>query len=737
MKEVIAYVHTHWDREWYQNFEEFRLRLIEVIDRVVCELEKGNLPSFYFDGQVGAFEDYLEIHPENLEKIKKLIQEKKLFVGPFYCLSDVFLVNSKMLERNLEFGIKKSKELGCYDFIAYLADTFGHSKGILPILKKFGLDKIVMWRGLPTLPSEFLWEDFKALNLQRGYFQNVFSLKNLSPEQKAQMLENELEKIAQFSENEIFLPIGGDHLACPENLAVQIEEVNKFLKNFKIKLGNLFEYFEKVENNFKQKYSGEFLDNSKTFLLKGVYSSRIYLKQKNARCQWLLGNIAEPLQKIAHELGYTKSFQNECDYAFKLLIKNHAHDGIYGCSADDVHREMMTRFEKVEAVAKGVIARVQNSFGNDDGVSFINLSPYNFSGIVRVKTEKNFSDVPSIATTRGFTRQKLLDIDDVPVVEDVVDLYEYLFEIQNLPAFSAMPLEKIKSQKKSNLIITKNELSNDKVELKIKGNKISIKDKISGKIYDNFLIFKDEQDTGDSYNFAPLKNDKISQSVLTKTEILRKTPIECALKLFFEIKIGEKKTPHIIEVVAILQNLSDFVEFKLNWENKEKNHRLQANFCLQKPIEEVVSEDTTGTITRTFDPFYNLRDHLPAPKGVELKTNSAPFQRFAAAQGVCVLTEGLHEYEVEKNNFKITILRSTGIISNPKNPVRGTPAGPPIDTPELQCLGRCEARFAVCFSENVSDYFKNADAFYSPVVPVFGKIEGCFIDNLATNCNAF
>ena len=26
-KKVIAYLHTHWDREWYREFEVFRLRL--------------------------------------------------------------------------------------------------------------------------------------------------------------------------------------------------------------------------------------------------------------------------------------------------------------------------------------------------------------------------------------------------------------------------------------------------------------------------------------------------------------------------------------------------------------------------------------------------------------------------------------------------------------------------------------------------------------------------------------
>ena len=38
-KKVYAYLHTHWDREWYREFEEFRLRLIEVFDDVLKKLD--------------------------------------------------------------------------------------------------------------------------------------------------------------------------------------------------------------------------------------------------------------------------------------------------------------------------------------------------------------------------------------------------------------------------------------------------------------------------------------------------------------------------------------------------------------------------------------------------------------------------------------------------------------------------------------------------------------------------
>ena len=63
-KQVIAYLHTHWDREWYREYEVFRLRLVRVFDNVLDLLKNKKIPSFYFDGQVAALLDYLELRPE-------------------------------------------------------------------------------------------------------------------------------------------------------------------------------------------------------------------------------------------------------------------------------------------------------------------------------------------------------------------------------------------------------------------------------------------------------------------------------------------------------------------------------------------------------------------------------------------------------------------------------------------------------------------------------------------------
>ena len=102
-------------------------------------------------------------------------------------------------------------------------------------------------------------------------------------------------------------------------------------------------------------------------------------------------------------------------------------------------------------------------------------------------------------------------------------------------------------------------------------------------------------------------------------------------------------------------------------------------------------------ISRKFNPDYDIRENLPFEKGKEARTNTAPFQRFVWANGLGIITKGLTEYEVAGSSIMVTLLRSTGIISNPNNPARTTPAGPPIEVPGAQQMGENTAEFAIGF----------------------------------------
>ena len=316
-KHVTAYLHTHWDREWYREFEIFRLRLLRVFDNVLDMLTKNKVPSFYFDGQISALEDYLEMRPEKRDTVESLIRHKRLFVGPFYCLVDEFLTDRTCFEKNLEIGLKLSEKYGCSDFIGYLADTFGHSKNVVDVMRDYGIDKCIVWRGCPnSAPSEFKWCGMDTVNLVRGYFQDTFSL-NTDIEAKAEIIKKNLDLISKKSGKYLLLPIGADHLGVEANISEQIAELNEILKeDYYITLGSPFDYFKRVEDRFSEYRTNEELrDNSGTFTLQGCYSSRLDLKRLNTECTYKL-DLVTRLVKQQQLAGY----DTVLEYAYKMLI---------------------------------------------------------------------------------------------------------------------------------------------------------------------------------------------------------------------------------------------------------------------------------------------------------------------------------------------------------------------------------------------------------------------------------
>ena len=151
---------------------------------------------------------------------------------------------------------------------------------------------------------------------------------------------------------------------------------------------------------------------------------------------------------------------------------------------------------------------------------------------------------------------------------------------------------------------------------------------------------------------------------------------------------------------------------KIDWKNQSTDHLLQVEFNMKEPVKETISDDLAGYVKRQFDTDYDIYKHIPAPRGIELKHNTAPLQKCLFAQGLCLTTEGLQEYEIYKNKLRLTILRATGTISNPVNPTRGTPAGPPLPTLDLQMQGANTARFTLCFKDTIQEAETCVEKFY-------------------------
>jgi mannosylglycerate hydrolase len=73
--------HTHWDREWYEPFQVFRMRLVELVDELLDSMEADPRLAFTLDGQVATVDDYLEVRPEGRVRIERLIAEGRLRPG--------------------------------------------------------------------------------------------------------------------------------------------------------------------------------------------------------------------------------------------------------------------------------------------------------------------------------------------------------------------------------------------------------------------------------------------------------------------------------------------------------------------------------------------------------------------------------------------------------------------------------------------------------------------------------
>ena len=696
-KEVIAYLHTHWDREWYREFEVFRMRLLRVFDNILDMLSENIIPSFYFDGQVSALDDYLEMRPEKRELVLTLIHQKRLFVGPFFCLVDEFLTDKTCFSKNLEIGLKTAKKYGCKDFIGYLPDTFGHSQNVVEILRDFGINKCVVWRGCGDFPAEFKWCGMDTVNLVRGYFNDVFSIKT-SIEKKAELLKDNLDKIAEKSGDVILLPIGADHLGVEMDIANQIEAVNEILKdNYHIKLGSLFDYFKKVEDNFNQfEWNDELRDNSKTFTLQGCYSSRLDLKRENVECSYLL-DLANRFVKQQEE----KKYDTLIEYAYKMLLRNQAHDSICGCSTEDVHSENLIRYKKIKQVANTIIdeLKFKNHF---EEKKIINLSDRPFSGIVEFSMAEKLEGYDKIGYQKGFDKTLLTDTQRIPVTEDYTGINTYLAEVEDVKPNVVdyiMPITK-----PTDLNITEYSLENSYLFLKIE----------NGAIYINGIKMSlvDFADLGDSYNFGPKADDKGNELKILRSKVVLKTHLRAALKVDFE------SVWDVVSATISLDRASTSLSFKFDWVNSQKNHILNAVFELNQPIQDVFSEDMNTLIKRNFDADYNIRENLPKIRGVEVKNNTAPMQRGLLIDeennNIGIVTKGLTQYEVYKNTLMLPILRSTGVISNPQNPARTTPAGPPIPVESLQQIGRNIAEFHV--------FFGNQNAFEETVNKVYNYV---------------
>jgi len=436
MTTVHIVSHTHWDREWYQPFQLFRLRLVHLVDNLLSILEKDpEYRHYMLDGQTIVLEDYLQMRLENLPRLQQHIQSNRILIGPWYILPDEFLVSPEATIRNLLIGKEICDFFGQRMMVGYIPDPFGHISQLPQILLGFHIDTACLWRGVTDdTPTCVWWEspDGSRIMLAHLYtsYGNGAAFPAVDVEESIMLLNAAIDELKPHNPLSQYLIMrGSDHLEPRPALTSQLPGINDALgSEVEVIHSTLPAYLAAVTEEIKAEdielrtIKGELRDPKKAHMLPGVLSTRMWIKQRNHAAENLLERWVEPFSTWAALLCDGKQAFNEIPHyqstprianpapiihqAWKLLITCHPHDSICGCSIDQVHNEMRPRFDQVDQIGDQLLDQSLIAISDHvntqppdgiDAVSVINVfnaSPFDQTGFVNLQV-----DLPSDAKT--------------------------------------------------------------------------------------------------------------------------------------------------------------------------------------------------------------------------------------------------------------------------------------------------------------------------------------------------
>ena len=361
---VTIVSHTHWDREWYQPFQVFRFHLVELIDHLLDLLDNDPAyHSFLLDGQTILLEDYLAIRPERESDLRRHIADGRLMIGPWYILPDEFLVSPEATVRNLMLGAKDCARFGARMPVGYTPDPFGHISQLPQILAGCEIEAAALQRGLSDEPTELWWEAPDGTRLLLVYFRAGYGNLAWAPTTSDAFTHAVERQIAQLAPHahtpHVLLMNGTDHMLPQPELPRLIAAANEQLTGQAALVhGTLADHVTALQAHLDggadiPVIRGELRASKRSPVLPGVYSARLWIKQRNHACEVALERYAEPVSAFVRALGGPDR-SGEIWRAWRYLIENHPHDSICGCSVDQVHAEMRTRFDWSQQIADQV-----------------------------------------------------------------------------------------------------------------------------------------------------------------------------------------------------------------------------------------------------------------------------------------------------------------------------------------------------------------------------------------------
>ncbi len=659
MKKVYVISHSHWDREWYLPYEQHHMRLVELIDDLLELFEKDpEFKGFHLDGQTIILEDYLEVKPENREILKKYIEEGKFNIGPFYILQDDFLISSEANARNILIGFNEAKKWGKITKIGYFPDTFGNMGQAPQLLAQAGIDVAAFGRGVkPTgfdnvviddekyssQYSEMWWKGADGTKVLGILFANWYSNGNEIPVDKEEakiFWDKKLKDVEKYASTEHLLLMNGcDHQPVQKNLSEALRVAKELYPDIEFIHSSFEEYMGVLKNSIPknlQTVDGE-LTSQETdgwFTLANTASARVYLKQWNTLVQCQLENIAEPLSVIASKFANKDYPHSELNYGWKALMKNHPHDSICGCSVDEVHREMVSRFEKAYEVGKFVADEAGRTIVKEINTKLwaekkahpfvvFNTSGYKKTGTVEAIVNVECCDFKEAYPTVLAHKLKAMPLKNYVLknskneiisakLQDLGVNFGYdlpkdcfrkpymarqvkvTFNITDMAPLSwdtfALVEAEANVEKEKNIISEDMTLENEYITVKIEDNgTLTLFNKETNKKFSDLLVFEDAGDIGNEYIFKQPQGDKAITTKNTKPvlEVVENNDFRGILKAIYTMLIPKSADVKLDEE---MKEIVDIRDRKAKRSEELVELKLEVSIILEKGSKQVKFE---------------------------------------------------------------------------------------------------------------------------------------------------
>jgi mannosylglycerate hydrolase len=735
--------HTHWDREWYLPLEDFRIRLAQVVDELIEALEARPELPFTLDGQAIVIEDYLEIRPEMEQRLRALLAAGRVETGPSYVLPDEFLVGGESLVRNLLHGRAVCERYGAEPApVGYFPDSFGHPAQLPQLLRGFGLETFVFSRGLGDerewVGGRFRWrapDGSEVLGLPQPVdYAAAASLGHsrrsaeTDPARNAadrveQVLRAEGPMLADRGFRDLLLGNGYDHSALQPDLPEVLAALRELKPGVEVRLALMSGYARAVAaaDGDLPAFEGELVGGARANVLRGVNSTRMYLKQANERCERELAS-AETLCALA--LLTRPGFRHprgELRLAWRELLRNHPHDSICGCSVDEVHDDMGQRFRPALQIARRVADMALHALGGTWPAGDNELEPQLLDGAYRwayrpspggpVRAE-GLTGEASFVNTLPFTRRRLVAL-ELPPGAGTASLQlerhpagrRAWLEL-DLPGLSAATVSAADHPPPG----PAGEPARAVDELTIENRRyrvtaapdgtLTVLDRSSGAELAGLHRLEDVADRGDSYTFCPLEGDRPRTPGAARVRVTAAGPVWAELELSYDLELPAKLAPGRRErskasvacpvVTRVrLAAASERVEFTTSVANRASDHRLRVRFPCPEAADTVRAEGHFAVVRRHPRPVWN-------ESWFEPPHDTGHTLGAVAAGGLVLLGKGLPEYEAtEEGELALTLLRCVGWLSRTDLSTRRGAAGPQIAVPGAQCHGDHVFEYAI------------------------------------------